>query len=637
MKVKTPVRGASAGARVAICRWKASILVFCLWLPLLDARATEPATAAAETARLNSWLNASYEEELRQSPMQLTTLGRKTSYAEIDDFSEAGELAKYRLLEQSVAELRRTFDYEKLTPEGRISYDYWIYRLQVFKEGLPFLRHHYQFTTEWGAHSYLPEFLINLHSVDTEQEMLDYISRVRASARALRQSLQRAQVAAEEGIRPPRFAHESVIDVSGKVITGAPFNADADTDAPLWADANSKIASLLTRGLIDTTTAQTLREQTRAALNESLLPAYRELIAWLQTDLPNTTVTPQGVASLPNGHAFYDYCLAYYTTTDMSATEIHTLGLGEVARIRGEVQQIMKSLEFEGTVKAFFQYIRTDQQFYFSNDDIGREAYIEQSMQFIDTMNARLPEYFGIIPNADMVVKRVEPFMEQDGMSPFYQDGSADGARPGTYYLHLSDMSALNRTDVETTAYHEAVPGHHMQSAIALEQRELPLFRRDIWYSAYGEGWALYAEYLAREMGAFSDPYNEVGSLNGELFRSVRLVVDTGLHAQGWSEQDAVEYMLANTALPEVLVRAEIRRYLSDPGQATSYKVGMLKLLALREQANSALGGNFDIRGFHDAVLGGGSLPLPILEKRINNWISNQQATSPPGLPRSVD
>lgn len=637
MKVTAPARSADAGAKVAICRWKALVLVFGLWLPLLNARATEPATAAAETARLNSWLNASYEEELRQSPMQLTSLGRKTGYAEIDDFSEAGELAEYRLLEQSVAELRRTFDYEKLTPEGRISYDFWIYRLQVFKEGLPFLRHHYQFTSEWGVHSYLPEFLINLHSVDTEQEMVDYIARVRASARALRQSLQRAQVAAAEGIRPPRFAYESVIDVAGKVITGVPFNADSNTDAPLWADANSKITSLLTRGLINATTAQTLRKQTRAALNESLLPAYRELIAWLQRDLPNTNVTAQGATSLPNGKAFYDYCLAYYTTTDMSATEIHALGLAEVARIRGEVQQIMKSLGFEGTVKDFFRFIRTDQQFYFGNDDTGREAYIEQSRQFINGMKARLPEYFGILPNAELVVKRVEPFMEQDGMSPFYQDGTADGTRPGTYYLHLSDMSALNRTDLETTAYHEAIPGHHMQSAIALEQRELPLFRSDIWYSAYGEGWALYAEYLAREMGAFSDPYNDVGRLNGELFRAVRLVVDTGLHAQGWSEQEAVDYMLANTAMPEVYIRAEIRRYLSDPGQATSYKVGMLKLLALREQANSALGDSFDIRGFHDAVLGGGSLPLPILEQRINIWISNQRPANLPAPPPSVD
>ena len=583
-----------------------------------------PAEAATETARLNAWLNARYEEELERSPTSLTTLGRKTRYGEIDDISEAGELANYHLLEQSVARLRREFDYDKLTPEGRISYDYWVYREQIFRQGLPFLRHEYIFSTEGGPHSDLPEFLINLHTVDTRQEMLDYISRIKGSARALRQSLERVQLAAKDGIRPPRFAYESVIGVAGKIIAGQPFTAGAANDSPLWADANSKISSLLTRQIITPSEAKALRKQTQSALEDSLLPAYRELIAWLQADLPNTAPAAAGAASLPDGTAFYSYSLAYYTTTDLGATQIYELGLTEVARIRAEIETLMEQVGFQGSIEDFFRFVRTDAQFYFSNDAAGRDAYLTQSRRHIDTLQTRLPEYFGILPKSKVQVRRVEPFMEQDGMSAFYKEGTADGSRPGTYYLHLSDMSSLNTTDLETTAYHETIPGHHLQLAIALEASDLPLFRSNVWHSAYGEGWALYAEQLARDMGAFGDHYGDFGRLAGELHRGVRLVVDTGLHARGWSEQEAIDYMVANTSLPEPAVRAEVRRYLVWPGQATSYKIGMLKLLALRQQAESTLGKRFDIRGFHDAVLGGGSLPLPILEQRVNDWIATQ-------------
>ena len=587
---------------------------------------------ARETARLNTWLDARYEEEVQRSPIQLKKLGRKSRYNEIDDYSEAGVLAEYRFLEQSVAELQRDFDYEKLTPEGQVSYDFWVYRLQILKDSLPFMRHGYQFSSQGGAHSGLPDFLISLHSVDTEQDMLDYIARIKATARALRQSLERAQLAAKDGIRPPRFSYRNVIDVAGKIITGAPFGKDADGDSPLWADANSKISSLQARGIIDAGAAQALRDQTAAALTGSLLPAYRELIDWMQTDLPNTSALARGASSLPNGAAWYDYSLAFYTTSSFGAAEIHALGLAEVARIRTEIEALMAKLAFDGTLEEFFEFVRTDPQFYFSNDEAGRQAYMKQTRDYIDAMDAHLPEYFGTLPRGKLEVKRVEAFMEQDGMSPFYIEGTADGNRPGTYYLHLSDMSALNRVDMESTAYHEAIPGHHMQTAIAQEQDALPSFRNDIWYSAYSEGWALYAEYLAMEMGAYEEAYSDVGRLASELMRAVRLVVDTGLHTLGWSEQQAVDYMLANTALTEVTVRSEVQRYLEDPGQATSYKVGMLKLLELREHARAVLGDRFDIRGFHDTVLDGGSLPLPILERRINDWIAAQAL---PVLPHS--
>ncbi len=598
--------------------------VIAMAITVLTALAAPAEPATSETDRLNTWLDSHYELELQLSPVHMTELGRRDRYSEIDDLSEAAELAQYRLLERSVADLRQEFDYDKLTPEGRISYDFWIYRLDRFRDYLPFQRHDFIFSSEGGPHSYLPDFLINMHTVESMQDMLDYITRTGGVARALDQSLARAMQAAGEGIRPPRFAYESVLEVAARLTTGAPFTRDSKLDSPLWVDANNKIDGLLARGVIDQAQAENLRQETATALRDRLLPAYSRLTAWLRKDLPNAPTRALGATSLPDGAAYYDYSLAANTTTRLDAAQINELGMAEVAHIRDGMEAIKRRAGFKGNLHDFLEFVRTDAQFFFSNDDTGRAAYIALSQSYIATMQARLPEYFEHLPKAGLVVKRVEPFMEEDGMAPYYVDGLPDGSRPGTYYLHLSDMRALNRTDLQTNAYHEAVPGHHLQTSIALERQDLPLFRRDIWYSAYGEGWALYAEYLAAEMGAFTDLYNELGYLASQMWRAARLVVDTGLHARGWSEQQAVDYFLANLPITEMAARAEIRRYIVTPGQATSYKIGMLKILELREKARSRLKENFDIRGFHDAVLGGGSLPLPLLERRVTNWIEDR-------------
>jgi uncharacterized protein (DUF885 family) len=235
-----------------------------------------------------------------------------------------------------------------------------------------------------------------------------------------------------------------------------------------------------------------------------------------------------------------------------------------------------------------------------------------------------LPQYFGILPKAALEVKRVEAFRERAGGAAHYQKGRPNGSVPGTYYLHLSDMTALNSVVMQSTAYHEGVPGHHMQLSIALESATLPTFRTSVWYSAYGEGWALYSELLSKEMGVYDDLYYDFGRLVDEMWRAIRLVVDTGMHAKGWSEQQGVDYFMANAAVPEVKVRNEIQRYIVWPGQATSYKMGMLNILALRANARAALGDDFDIRGFHDVILGGGSLPHEILAKQVDNWVQQQ-------------
>jgi uncharacterized protein (DUF885 family) len=308
----------------------------------------------------------------------------------------------------------------------------------------------------------------------------------------------------------------------------------------------------------------------------------------------------------------------------MTADEIHELGLREVARIKAGMQVIKEQVGFAGTLEEFFAYVREDSQFYFPNTDEGREAYLEAARDYLGFIEQRLPSYFGILPKADLVVKRVEAFREQPGAAQHYFQGTPDGSRPGIYYAHLADMGAMPKPQMEVVAYHEGIPGHHMQVSIAQELTGVPEFRTQSFFNAYVEGWALYAELLAKEMGAYDDPYGDFGRLSTEIWRAIRLVVDTGLHSKGWTEADAVDYFTANSPAATGQIRSEIRRYIVWPGQATSYKIGMLDILELRHEAEQELGANFDIRGFHDTVLGGGALPLSILERRVNAWIAER-------------
>ena len=341
----------------------------------------------SETARLNAFLNTQYEQELSLSPIELSRLGRKTVYGQIDDFSEAAEIAKYHWRRQSVEQMKRDFDYDRLSSEGRISYDYWLYRLDIQSRRQPFLNHKYWFNQELGMHTELPLFMINVHRVDSVEDMHAYISRIKGVSRAILQGLERTQRAAEKQIRLPAFNYVSAIEVSRRLISGAPFTDGATEDSPLWADANKKIAALLEQGHITSSTAEDLRRQTEETLKGALLPAYQALITWLQQDLPNADEEARGVSALPNGSSYYHFLLAYYTTTNISPEEIHKLGLQEVARLRGELEAIKTQVGFEGGLAEFFNYVRDDPQFYLPNTDAGRQDYIDRSVQHLDWIN----------------------------------------------------------------------------------------------------------------------------------------------------------------------------------------------------------------------------------------------------------
>ncbi len=590
-----------------------------------------PAPAASqgqpsETARLNAWFEQQYEEQLRFSPIQLTFLGRKELYDQIDDASEAGLRKQLAWREASVRQMEAQFDYDRLEPEAQLSWDLWKKQYESARDGLPFLQDGYAFDQMNGMQSIAPTFLINFHKVDTEQDYLAYVSRLRKLPVLFGQLLERGQASAAKGIRPPRFAYEGVIEQSRKVIGGAPFAAGKDS--ALWADAQAKADALAKGGKVSAQRAEELKAEARKALLEAVKPAYDRLIAFAESELPKAATNATGVGKThPDGTAYYAYQVREHTSTDMTPEQVHQLGLTEVARLRGEFEALQKKMGVPGDLQAFFKHVQNDPARLYPNTDAGRQAYIDDATQAIDNIERQLPNYFGLLPKADLVVKRVEPFREQDGAAQHYYPGTPDGSRPGIYYAHLSDMKAMPKTELEVIAYHEGLPGHHMQISIAQELKGIPTFRTQASDTAYNEGWGLYSEWLAKEIpGTYQTDYSEYGRLTSEMWRAIRLVVDTGLHAKGWTEQQAIDYFKANSSIPAAAVQSEVRRYLVNPGQATAYKVGMIRIQQLRKQAETELGARFDIKGFHDAVLGGGAMPMDLLERRVERWIAQRKA-----------
>jgi len=592
---------------------------------------TTPVTAEGSVNEaLNAWFEEKYEEQVARSPEAQTFLGRDTNQDRFDDYTASGDAADLKWFREAAAEMQANFDYDSLDEETKTSYDLFLFMLAQSEAAEPFSENSYVFEQMGAIQGSFPQLLIAFHVTETDEDMQNYIARITDAGRALRELIDRSKANAAAGNRPPRFAFESVIEESTKIISGTPFD-ESGSNSDIWDDVEAKLEALVESGAIDETRADALREEARTALLGDWQSAYQELIAWQREDMPNASDVGRGVGALQsNGADFYNQRLANQTTTELTADEIHEIGLAEVARLRGEMELIREEVGFEGDLRAFFDYLRDtkdDERLYFPNTDEGRQGYIDDATAVIDQMKTHLPDYFGHLPKADLVVKRVEAFREQDGAAQHYFPSTPDGSRPGTYYAHLSDMTAMPKRELEVIAYHEGLPGHHMQIAIAQELTGIPTFRTQTGFTAYVEGWALYSELLATEIpGTYPDPYSRFGRLGSEIWRAIRLVVDTGLHSKGWTEEQAVEYFLANAAITEPQALSETRRYIVWPGQATSYKIGMLKILELRAAAEEELGEDFDIRGFHDTILGGGALPLGVLEARVQRWIASVKA-----------
>lgn len=570
---------------------------------------------AQESERLNAWFKDRYEEQLARSPMSRTYLGMADGMDQLDDVSQTAIDEEMRLAESWLNEMRREFDIDRLDEQSRLSYR--LFEVDVEDQLATYAvgEKDYVFTHMSGPHTGLPSFMINYGKVENVKGAEDYISRLRAVKTYLGQAQARAEAQFSDGVTMPKFVYEKVGSASRNVISGAPFE-DNGEDSPLWADIQSKINALETAD----EKKEALLADAKDALLTSVQPAYISLIAMFDQQA-GTASDEDGAWKLPDGTDYYNVRIKHYTTTELTADEIHEIGLREVARIQDEMREIMAHVEFDGTLKEFFTFLRTDPQFTFPETDAGREAYMEDATNVIDDMRNRLDTLFITKPKADMVVKRVEPFREDTAFGAFYNSPALDGSRPGTYYVNLKSMADQPKFLLQALAYHEGIPGHHMQIAIAQELEGLPKFRTLGGHTAFIEGWALYSEAIPKEIGLYTDPYSEFGQLGMEIFRAARLVVDTGIHAKKWDREKAVQYYLDNIPNPEGDVRAEIDRYIVWPGQATAYMIGKLKIEELREKAETELGDDFDIRQFHDTVIANGSVPLSILEELVDDYI----------------
>ena len=573
-----------------------------------------------EDERISAFFESVFQRWLDRSPTFQTYLGIKTDYGTWDDFSDEHEQEDYALALEDLKTLR-TFDGAKLSDPQRLSYRLLEYDLQMSIEGFTWRFHNYPVSQMRGWHSHGPAFMINFHRVDDLADAKAYISRLRGMGHLLAQVEQRLRDRQAMGILAPKFVFPMAIDDCTNVISGRPFTEGSE-DSPLLADFRRKVEGLKS---LSTETQTLLLAEAQDALLQTVAPAYQSLIALLR-EQEQIATTDDGAWKFPDGEAFYNFALRRTTTTQLTSEEIHSLGSSEVARIHGEMRAIMTRVGFEGELQDFFEFTRKDPQFYHSNDAAGRDAYLKKVDTIISHMKGRLDELFVTKPKADLLVKAVEPYREKSAGKAFYSAPAPDGSRPGIYYANLYDMASMPIYQMEALAYHEAIPGHHMQIAIAQELEALPRFRRFGGYTAYAEGWGLYSELIPKEMGLYADPYSDFGRLAMELWRACRLVVDTGIHAKRWTREQAIRYLRENTPNSHRDIVKAIERYIVMPSQATAYKVGMLEILKLREQARGSLGDRFDLRAFHDLVLTGGSVPLEVLGERVEAWIEGSKS-----------
>lgn len=575
-----------------------------------------PEEIAANSKRVNEFFEKKFNENIMKYPTWQTYLGMKSDYDKLNDNTEEFAEKEHEYDKQVLKEVRKLKSLE-VDRQTELSLKLFEQRLENSIEDYRWRYHGYPVNQMFGFQSQTPAFMINMHTVATKEEAQAYISRLKEIKRVFGENITFMKKQESMGIIPPDFIYEKVIRDSKNIITGRPFDG-ARKDSALLEDFKKKVNALK----ISKKEKRRLTSQAIRALMDYVKPAYDDLISYVK-ELDEKTDKIVGAWGLPDGKKYYENRLARITTTDMDAEEIHAIGLKEVERIHGEMKKIMKQTGFKGSLQDFFQFMKTSPQFTYPDTKKGRETYLKETKKIIATMKATLPKMFNTLPKAKLEVKAVEPFREKSAGIAFYQGPSLFGNRPGKYYVNLYKMEDVSKYEMEALAYHEALPGHHMQIAIATELEGLPKFRKTGGYTVYSEGWGLYSELLPKEFGFYKDPYSDFGRLSMELWRACRLVVDTGIHHYKWSRQKSIDYLSENTPNAELEIVKGVERYFVMPAQATAYKIGMLKILELREKAKTKLGKKFDIRGFHDVILRDGSLPLNVVEDNVMNWVKN--------------
>ena len=555
------------------------------------------------------------------SPQMLSSMRILPPWADfysdkLDDSSPAREEEMSQRLKDGAATLA-SYDRSKLDDKGRLSYDVLEYFMKMQLEGDRFRHYDYPVNQMFGVQSSLPDFMVQQHPVNSAKDARNYIRRLDAFPEKFSQVIDGLKLREAANIIPPQFTVEAVIEQMRNFVV-PPANENI-----LYTSFREKLDKL-PEGEVSAADREDLLKRTEASIDGYVYPAYRELTAHFEALQPKAQGN-YGAWHLPDGDAYYAYAVREHTTTDMTPEQVHQLGLSEVARISTEMNAILIGQGLtEGTIGERVQQLARQPEQMYPNTPDGKAAMLAEYQRILDDINGKLSPAFNIRPKLGVEVRAIPEMSEKTAPGAYYQAGAFDGSRPGVFYANMRDPGENPKFAMRTLAYHEGIPGHHFQISIAQELTGVPFFRKVLPFTAFSEGWALYAERLAWEMGFEENPLDNLGRLRDEMMRGVRLVVDSGIHYKHWTRDQAIAYMVENTGMSETDVTAEIERYFVMPGQALAYKAGMLKILELRERAKAKLGDRFDIRQFHDVVLSNGSLPMALLERVVDEWIARQ-------------
>ena len=611
--------------------------------PVVVAPVISPQEKAHAKTTTDNLLETYAKWQLDSSPMSQAYRGLKTNYDKWDDISEKQSQKDQQQLQDYLMQAK-AINQNALELDKALSLQVFIHKLEQATESFAFQYHNYPVNQMYGLHTSVNSFLVNIHQIDTIKDATHYIERVYGIKPLFNQLIAQIKKREAMGIKPPAFVYENVIKTSEKLLKGYPFEKKSKEQNILWESFIKKTEKLK----LYSSSENILKHKLKRALLRAYKPAYKKLIKHLK----KSNLTPAkntGFSQFDQGKAFYNLSLKHSTTSTLNAQEIHELGLQQVYNLQTQILALLPELNLPknvldsisilnnsetspdniasdkqvlssnqlSTLKALFHYTRNESSLYYTDP----QQALTDSQAYIKNLNQNLSAAFGKIPDIKMQVKLVEPFREASSPVAFYQSPSDDGKRPGVYYMNASKLNEMPKFQFEALAYHETIPGHHLQIIYKLNNKNIPEFRRHSHYTAYSEGWGLYAEQLAKELGGYKKPWNEYGRLLMELWRACRLVLDTGLHAKGWDIEKALEYRLANTPFTKTDSLNAIKRYLVMPGQATAYKIGQLKLLELREYAEDELGRSFDLAKYHDFILELGPLPLNILQQQVEAWI----------------
>jgi uncharacterized protein (DUF885 family) len=604
-----PFAGLSAGTKNVL---RAGALVLA-WAGTAQADDTE-------SQRFAAFLDITYQKMLAASPQLATEFGGSTAADRWDDLSETTLAANAARVRRNMAEAKSRFNYARLDSASQLQYRVFLDEQQLLLDRYRWRNHFYALNQIVGLHIDVPEMLTTEQALQSEQDAQAYVRRIRAVRPAFRQLVGNMQAQAKQGIYIPKTVYPLLIEQARNTISGAPHGEGPDS--PIFADFKRRV------GLLDLPDDHKARliEAARSALLQDLQPAYEELIRLLESQAQHSPIDG-GAWQLPDGDAFYAFLIRQFTTTNMTPQQVHDMGLAEVARSHAEIAALMTKAGFAGSLRDFMNKVKTDPHNFVSDDDAGRAAYLARARSIVAAMQAKVTDAFPKPAPLPLQVVRTESYKEASSPPGYYESGTADGSRPGTVYLNLSNMRVMPLDELEDLLYHEGIPGHHMQISTIPVDKSIPQMRKvNEWWqdSAFVEGWGLYAERLGKDLGFYQDPYSEFGLLSGELWRATRLVVDSGLHYKHWTRAQAIQYLNDNTPSPEETNERAVDRYLAVPGQATSFMVGMRKFVAERERARAALGARFDLREYHQVALSSGYIPLWALEQKVSAWIESK-------------